>query len=154
MKAREVYGLGQLVTLPSEEAFAEMLARLTSKFDKEQAQTLRQLQFDNLDRYKKSLRDWLKKPENKDATADQIYTEGRKILVHYRKTPDQLRNELLPKIKPPTKEQIGDISRSIQDALTLAKTKKKSPYPEYPNAFQENGVWKVVIDCKTYRIEE
>lgn len=94
MKGREVHALGQLVTLPSEEAFAEMLARLTSKFDKEQAQTLRQLQFDNLDRYKKALRDWLKKPENKDATADEIYKEGRKILVHFRKTPNQLREEV------------------------------------------------------------
>lgn len=154
MKKREVHALGQLVTLPSEEAFAEMLARLTSKFDKEQAQTLRQLQFDNLDRYKKALRDWLKKPENKDANADQIYEEGRKMLVHYRKTPDQLRDELLPKIEPPTKKQIGDISKSIQDALTLTKTKKKSPYPEYPNAFQENGIWKVEVDGKIYRIEE
>ena len=154
MKRREVHALGQLVTLPSEEAFAEMLARLTSKFDKEQAQTLRQLQFDNLDRYKKALRDWLKKPENKDATADQIYEEGRKILVHYRKTPDQLRDEHLPEIEPPTKEQIESISRGIQDVLTLTKTKQKSPYPEYPNAFQENGIWKVVIDGKTYRIEE
>lgn len=92
MKEREVFALGQLVTLPSEEAFAEMLARLESKFDKDQAQTLRQLQFDNLDQYKKALRDWLK--ENKDANADEIYTEGRKLLTQYRKTPDQLRSPL------------------------------------------------------------
>ena len=91
MDIRERYALVQLVTLPSEEAFAEMLARLTSKFEKEQAQTLRQLQFDNLDQYKKALRDWLK--ENKDANADEIYIEGRRLLTHYRKTPDQLRLE-------------------------------------------------------------
>lgn len=154
MKSRETFALTQLVTLPSEEAYAEYLTRLTSKFLKDQAQTLRQLQFDNLDRYKNALRKWLEKPENKDATADKIYEDGRKLLVHYRKTPDQLRDELLPKIKPPTKEQIESISRGIQDILTLTKTKKKSPYPEYPDAFQENGIWKVVIDGKTYRIEE
>lgn len=92
MKGREVYALGQLVTFPSELGFAERLAQLTSQFEKEQAQTLRQLQFDNLDRYKKALRDWLKK--NKDANADEIYKEGRKLLTQYRKTPDQLRNPL------------------------------------------------------------
>jgi len=92
MKEREVHALGQLVTLPSEEAYAEMWARLTSKFEKEQAQTLRQLQFDNLDQYKKALRDWLKKPENKDANADEIYKQGRALLAHYRKSPDELRN--------------------------------------------------------------
>jgi hypothetical protein len=31
---------------------------------------------------------------------------------------------------------------------------QKSPYSEYPDAFQENGIWKVVRDGKKYRIEE
>ncbi len=31
---------------------------------------------------------------------------------------------------------------------------QKSPYSEYPDAFQEDGVWKVVRDGKKYRIEE
>lgn len=31
---------------------------------------------------------------------------------------------------------------------------QKSPYPEYPDAFQENGVWKVMKNGKKYRIEE
>ena len=115
MKEREVFALGQLVTLPSEEAFAEMLTRLTSKFDKEQAQTLRQLQFDNLDQYKKALRDWLK--VNKDANADEIYIEGRRLLTQYRKTPDQLRNEGKPKIEPLSKEQREKMGRGIQEAL-------------------------------------
>ena len=143
MKMRETYALTQLVTLPSEEAFAEMLARLTSKFDKEQAQTLRQLQFDNLDRYKKALRDWLKK--NPDANADEVYKEGRKILVHYRKTPDQLRT-VYPKM--PTDKKI------LEAAKKVAGKKQKSPYPEYPNAFLENDIWKVEVDGKIYRIEE
>ena len=102
MKEREVFALGQLVTLPSEEAFAEMLARLTSKFDKDQAQTLRQLQFDNLDRYKKALRDWLKLKKNKDANADEIYIEGRRLLTQYRKTPNQLRSPIdMQAVLPP-----------------------------------------------------
>jgi len=35
-----------------------------------------------------------------------------------------------------------------------AKPKQKSPYTEYPDAFQENGVWKVIKNGKKYRIEE
>jgi len=30
----------------------------------------------------------------------------------------------------------------------------KSPFPDYPDAFQENGVWKVMVDGTKYRIEE
>ena len=44
------------------------------------------------------------------------------------------------------------------DLTSVAPTKKvfeqKSPYPEYPDAFQENGVWKVMQNGKKYRIEE
>ncbi|KKN51516.1 hypothetical protein LCGC14_0622080 [marine sediment metagenome] len=94
MKGRETFALTQLVTFPSELGFAEQLRQLTSQFEKEEAQTLRQLQFDNLDQYKRALRRLLEKPENKDANADWIYTEGRKLLTHYRKTPEQLRNPL------------------------------------------------------------
>ena len=35
-----------------------------------------------------------------------------------------------------------------------AKENAKSPYKEYPDAFQENGVWKVVRNGKKYHIEE
>lgn len=94
MKGREVYALGQLVTFPSELGFAEQLKILTTQFEKEEAQSLRQLQFDNLDQYKKALRDWLKLPKNKDANADEIYKEGRRLLTQYRKTPGQLRNPI------------------------------------------------------------
>ena len=34
------------------------------------------------------------------------------------------------------------------------QTEQKSPYPEYPDAFLENGVWKVMRNGKKYRIEE
>jgi hypothetical protein len=40
------------------------------------------------------------------------------------------------------------------EPLLKRRTPAKSPYPEYPDAFFENGVWKVIRDGKKYRIEE
>ena len=126
MKEREVYALGQLVTHPSELGFEEKLRQLTSQLAKDQERALRQLQFDNLDQYKKALRDWLKKPENKDATADEIYIEGRKILVHYRKTPDQLRT-VYPKI--PTDKTILEAAKKVAGGeIVLPQPKTKVEY--------------------------
>jgi hypothetical protein len=34
------------------------------------------------------------------------------------------------------------------------ETQQKSPYPEYPDAFFEDGKWKVIRNGKKYRIEE
>ena len=36
----------------------------------------------------------------------------------------------------------------------IKKELEKSPYPEYPDAFLEDGVWKVIRDDKKYRIED
>ena len=43
----------------------------------------------------------------------------------------------------------------IKELVKARKGKKteKSPYPEYPDAFLEEGVWKVTRDGKKYRIE-
>ena len=115
MREREVHALGQLVTHPSELGLEEKLRQLTSQFAKDQERALRQLQFDNLDLYKKALRDLLKtKP---DADADWIFTEGRKLLKHYRKSPEQLRVEVSGIVQP-TKEQIDKISKGIQDTIS------------------------------------
>lgn len=129
MKEREVHALGQLVTHPSELGFEEKLAQLTSRFDKDQERVLRQLQFDNLDKYKKALRDWLKtKP---DADADEVYTEGRKLLKHYYKSPNQLRKEagILPDYtKAPTEwlrtKEVPEVLRSINTMNKPANLKE------------------------------
>lgn len=39
-----------------------------------------------------------------------------------------------------------------QEKITSENT--QSPYPEYPDAFQEDGVWKVIQNGKKYRIED
>ncbi len=36
----------------------------------------------------------------------------------------------------------------------LEEKKQKSPYPEYPNAFLEGGIWKVMRGGKKYRVED
>lgn len=49
----------------------------------------------------------------------------------------------LPGIAP------ANASTQTSQAVTV-----KSPYPEYPDAFMENGVWKVIRDGTKYRIED
>lgn len=41
-----------------------------------------------------------------------------------------------------------------ESILNQYKGRTESPYPEYPDAFLENGIWKVIKDGKKYRIEE
>lgn len=118
MRERETHALGQLVTFPNEDTFEQQLARLTSKFEKQQMQTQRQLQFDNFDLYKIALRDWRK--TNPDATANDITNEGRRMLREdgYRKTVNELKEERAPAISSPPPEKIEELSRSIQDTIT------------------------------------
>ncbi len=125
MKDREIHALGQIVTHPSELGFEEKLRQLTSQLSKDQERALRQLQFNNLDQYKKALRDWLK--ENKDAGSDVIYTEGRKLLKHYRKSPDQLRKDaetinLLPATDKKILEAARQVESDIQKGLSGVNT--------------------------------
>lgn len=44
----------------------------------------------------------------------------------------------------------GILGRKV---LGVKKEGEKSPYPEYPDAFLENGIWKVIKGGKKYRIE-
>lgn len=53
-------------------------------------------------------------------------------------------------------QKIADIAaKKITKELEVEKStiEGKSPYPEYPNAFLEDGVWKVIRNGKKYRIE-
>jgi len=47
----------------------------------------------------------------------------------------------------------GAVGRGFNTFRGQEPQGQKSPYPEYPNAYFENGVWKVKQDGKTYRIE-
>ena len=159
MKKRETYALGQLVDLPSERSLAEARRLARSKAEEDQMVNLRRLQFDNLDRYKRALRDWRLRPENKDASARKIYEEGRALLTEYRLSPTQLRNRtkgIVPGV-------LGTVLSTLQvagaiPALPKAKSTGIKP-PDGPppqkeleetvgkeNAKMETQAWGVVFD--------
>ena len=56
-----------------------------------------------------------------------------------------------------TKKKFKDKNINIDDVINQAEsgTLEKNPYAkDYPDAFQEDGIWKVLRDGKKYRIEE
>jgi len=59
-----------------------------------------------------------------------------------------------PEGQRPTKRSLQ--KRTVPSAATpsTSPTPQKSPYPDYPDAFLEGGVWKVIRGGKKYRIEE
>jgi len=94
MAARIAHAKTQLVTYGDELSLVAAIQKM-AKAESEQTMSDRQLQLDNLDKYRKVLNDWfeIQREQKKYPTADEIYKEGRKLLVHYRKTPEQLREE-------------------------------------------------------------
>ncbi len=54
-------------------------------------------------------------------------------------------------------EELGQsLDKAVAENRVFQKrqVKVKSPYKEYPDAFLENGIWKVIRDGKKYRIED
>lgn len=51
-------------------------------------------------------------------------------------------------------EPSGFTKPQLQPGKFIKPEKEKSPYPEYPDAFLEDGKWKVIRNGKKYRIEE
>lgn len=48
----------------------------------------------------------------------------------------------------------GKIEQTVSPAVLREEPEIPSPFSEYPDAFLENGVWKVIRNGKKYRIEE
>lgn len=48
---------------------------------------------------------------------------------------------------------VGTQAERLARKKARAEAEKESPYPEYPDAFKEDGMWKVIRDGKKYRIE-
>ena len=48
----------------------------------------------------------------------------------------------------------GMVVDLVKGRFAKDSSSQKSPYPEWPDAFLEDGVWKVIQDGKKYRIEE
>ncbi len=94
MASRIAHAKTQLVTYGDELGFMAKLQKATST-EAEQLTSDRQLQLDNLDQYRRSLYDWFEtqREQKKYPMVDEIYAEGRRILSHYRKPIEQLREE-------------------------------------------------------------
>lgn len=60
---------------------------------------------------------------------------------------------LRPKETTPFWRHFGTTEEMALARKRAGIKKEKSSYPEYPDAFLENGVWKVIKDGKKYRIE-
>ncbi len=52
------------------------------------------------------------------------------------------------------KDMMGIKNTEAQELPPPKNNQELSPFKEYPDAFKENGVWKVVVDGKKYRVEE
>ena len=94
-----------------------------------------------------------KRVQIENADGDRITQIAQEIMTDtIRKEYPEINNiETINKIK----EMFG-IPEEKQEELPPPKseTQELSPYPEYSDAFKENGVWKVIRKGQKYRIEE
>ena len=94
-----------------------------------------------------------KRVQGENADGDRITQIAQEIMTDtIRKEYPEINNiETINKIK----EMFG-IPEGKQEELPPPKseTQELSPYPEYSDAFKENGVWKVIRKGQKYRIEE
>jgi len=103
--------------------------------------------------------------EYREPTKNEIFTlkqmaksSGYKVRKVTRK--DKIKNKkwFLPGFLEGEKEiEVGEwiLEKADTGEIIPATSRiEKSPYPEYPGAFLEDGVWKVERDGKKYRIEE
>lgn len=102
----------------------------------------------------------------------------REIMTEEGLTPEQKRKQidaiLLPAKEETARDMLGFWGRLLRpkkttpffgrffgttEEMAIARKRakagiEKSPYPEYPDAFKEDGIWKVIRDGKKYRIED
>jgi hypothetical protein len=101
----------QLLSVPSKESasWTDWVKTLTKEQINEKDE-LRKLESDNLDRYRRALRNWLETDEGAKANADDIYKYGRRLLfTTFKKTPEQLRAGIEVKPEPVKKKSRLDI---------------------------------------------
>jgi len=133
MKARIQFARNQLITMPDELTWNEFILRLPSS-KRKPAIALRKLELNNLDLYRKALNDWLK--GYPDATADEIYDVGRRLLSHYKKYPEQLRIEAESKermriaVRKRGQEELKKAKEVMGQKTTIAAEVKMTDMPD------------------------
>lgn len=100
-----------------------------------------------------------KKPEIIPAGEEEFLPslfEKIKRLVKPTELKPPIPTKTVPRKFPPPTEWLRtqEIPAMRKELAEAQKAKAKSPYKEYPDAFLENGVWKVIRNGKKYRIEK
>ena len=155
------YGMRQLVS--TEEAKKEMLDALIAgggdytEMAKKMASAGR-LDEENFSQYKRAMNEWFEseKKAGRDPDDDEIYIKSRKTLVHFRgrKLDESIYGADTPE-QEMKKAELSKYFRGLPGQAGKFKGKKgQSPYKEWPDAFLEDGVWKVIKDGKKYRIKD
>ena len=155
------YGMRQLVS--TEEAKKEMLDALIAgggdytEMAKKMASAGR-LAEENFSQYKRAMNEWFEseKKAGRDPDDDEIYIKSRKTLVHFRgrKLDESIYGADTPE-QEMKKAELSKYFRGLPGQAGKFKGKKgQSPYKEWPDAFLEDGVWKVIKDGKKYRIKD
>ena len=72
---------------------------------------------------------------------------------------DPFKSQQLKRYYPELYKKIESIAKQEKVQIIDTETppllpEQKSPYPEYPDAFLENGIWKVMQNGKKYKIQE
>jgi hypothetical protein len=73
------------------------------------------------------------------------------------KQPQEFTKPITNTVTTPKKTNLLDSvlgETTIPNMATAPAMTERSPYAEYPDAFQESGVWKVIRDGKKYRVQE
>lgn len=96
--------------------------------------------------------DFIKRIENEGLKGDLITEAASNILKDrlFKENPSITEAEIIDSVR----EKFGIKPTDVKDTQLPKKETVNSPFPEYPDAYIDNGIWKVTRDGKTYRIEE
>ncbi len=155
------YGLRQLTHTEEQMnlmMFSPEFAGLTTEQKTKQILALKRLEEERFSQFKRAMNEWFQaeKAAGREPDDDDIYVKSRKLTTLYRAI--ELSEDIY-KGTPEERERINRIASYFTAPRPATPSEfigqeGKSPYKEYPDAFLEAGVWKVIRNGKKYRIVE